>query len=352
MRINLLSEVTVRNGGNDGNGGADLLADLQPMHRLFVAVLALEAGQPVGMDRLEERLWGDFLPAEPRARLHTCKSRVCAALRPDRNGGAGDDLVVAQPGGYCLRMDRQCVDVHRFREKAAKVRALPDGDDRVAALAREALLEWGRAPARLHGPEPLAGLPGQWAANYRLTLRREHRDVLIQLLGAQIRQGGGAESVLAEFASLADADEAAREDEQLTALLMRAYYLCGRQSEAMRTYQRTVESLRRKGVEAGRELRMLERKIRNQDPSLDYPSEFVIESHDLVRAGGGHSDEQGGKDTSAPVAGDAGAAEPEDPGVGPGSSTKGGPVYSQRNIGRTVIANQGTQHVNLGGSDE
>lgn len=356
MRINLLSEVTARtgnggNGENGGNGGADLLADLQPMHRLFVAVLALEAGHPVGMDRLEERLWGDFLPAEPRARLHTCKSRVCAALRPDRNGGAGDDPVVAQPGGYCLRVDRQCVDVHRFREKAARARALPDGDDRVAALAREALLEWGQAPARLHGPEPLAGLPGQWAANYRLTLRREHRDVVIELLGAQIRQGG-AESVLAEFASLADADEAAHEDEQLAALLMRAYYLCGRQSEAIRTYQRTVESLRRKGVEAGRGLRMLERKIRNQDPSLDYPSEFIIEPHDLVRAGGGHSEEQGGEDTSALDAGDAGAAVPEDPGAGPASSTQGSPIYSQRNIGRTVIANQGTQYVNLGGSDE
>jgi DNA-binding SARP family transcriptional activator len=234
---------------------------------------------------------------------------------------------------------RHSVDVHRFRAKAAEARA--NTDDGVAPLARAALLEWGPGPAQLYGPEPLAGLPGQWAADYRLTLRREHRDLLIELLAAELRRGG-AKRVLAEFARLADADEVAREDEQLTALLMHAYYLCGRQSEALKAYQRTIESLKQKGVEAGRELRMLEKKVRNQDPDLDYPRAAVIEPRDLAHTGEQKNDDQGG-DASIP-----------DAGTDPGDS---GPVranskYSQRNIGRTVIANQGTQHVRLGGSDE
>jgi DNA-binding SARP family transcriptional activator len=339
MRINLLSEVAAYAEGSD----TDLLAAMQPMHRLFVAVLALSAGRSVGMDQLEERLWGDFLPADPRARLHSCASKVRAALR---NENVRDDLLAVQAGGYCLRVHRQSIDVHRFRTKAAEILIRADEPGSRASLAREALLEWAPATTQLYGPEPLAGLPGQWAANYRLTLRREHRDVLIGLLAAELRHGAAAR-VLTEFAKLADADEVAREDEQLTSLLMHAYYACGRQAEAFRAYQRTVESLRRKGVETGRELRMMEKKIRNQDPGLDYPHPAVIAPRDLVPADEGYSGGQGSDAPAAPLD----AEGPEDSGSGMGKREKHKASYSQRNIGHTVIANQGTQHINVGGSD-
>ena len=335
MRISLLAEVTARAGGRDD----DLLAALQPMNRLFFAVLALAAGQPVGMDRLAEQLWGGFPPADDRGRLHSCASRVRAAMK---NAGAnGQVLLVAQAGGYCLRVDKQAVDVHRFHAKASELRAHLGRDDaQVVSLARDALREWGPRTAQLIGPEPLAGLPGRWAGDYRLTLRRERGDVLTELIAAELRRGGAAR-VLAEFAGLAD-DEAGREDERFTGLLMHAYYLCGRQSEALRAYQRTTESLKRKGIEVGRELRLLEKKIRNQDPGLEYPREIVIESHDLVRAVDEQSDTDDPGDASPGSANAANAAK----------AASAGPVYSQRNVGRTVIANQGTQHVNLGGSDE
>ena len=339
MRISLLGEVTAF--ADDGD--ADLLAALQPMNRLFFAVLALAAGQPVGMERLAEQLWGGFPPAGDRGRLHSCATRVRAAAK---NAGTGEqDLLVAQAGGYCLRIDKHSVDVHRFRGKASEARAHLGRDDAlVASLARDALREWGPEVAHIYGPEPLAGLPGQWAADYRLTLRRERREILIELLAAELRLGG-ARRVLAE---LADAEEAGREDERFTGLLMHAYYLCGHQSEALRAYQRTTESLKRKGVEAGRELRLLEKKIRNQDPNLDYPREILIEPRDLVRAGDEDSEERGGHTPERGIRADA----PDDAGPGSAKATGAGPVYSQRNVGRTVVANQGTQHVNLGGSDE
>lgn len=332
MRISLLSEVTARADGGD----ADLLAALQPMNRLFFAILALAAGQPVGMERLADQLWGGFPPADDRGRLHGYAYRVRVAAK---NAGAdGQVLLAAQAGGYCLRIDKQSVDVHRFHAKTSEVRAHLGRDDaRVVSLAREALREWGPRASELTGPEPLAGLPGQWAADYRLTLRGERRDILTELIAAELRRGG-AERVLAEFAGFAD-DEAGREDERFTGLLMHAYFLCGRPADALRTYQRTTESLKRKGIETGRELRLLEKKIRNQDPSLDYPREIVIEPHDLVRAGD--------EDSEKPDPDDRGDAGP-----GPAKAASAGPVYSQRNAGRTVIANQGTQHVNLGGSDE
>jgi DNA-binding SARP family transcriptional activator len=346
MRISLLGEVTAQADGAD----VDLLAALQPMHRLFVAVLALHAGQPVEMTRLEARLWDGYPPADPRARLHTCAYRVRTAMRNARE--PGQNVIDATGGGYCLRVARDAVDVHRFRAKAAEARAhIGRDDDRVIALARGALREWGPDTTVLGGGEPLIGLAGDWAANYRPTLRREHGDVVVELAAAEMRRGG-AERVLAAFAGLADADEAGRDDERLAALLMRAYYQCGRQSEALRTYQRTTESLRRKGAEAGRELRMLERKILNQDPSLDYPQEFTDGTGELVPVGNEKGREDAGEPDDEGSA--SGAGQRERGGRGPqlAREQNSQPIYSQHNVGRTVVANQGTQHVNLGGSDE
>lgn len=356
MRISLLGEVSARADEADGADGADgdLLAALQPMHRLFVAALALPTGQPVEMARLEERLWDGYPPAEPRARLHAYASRVRGALRQAPE--AAEHIIDATSGGYCLRVARDAVDVHRFRTRAAEARAhIGRDDERVIESARCALREWGPETTLIGGGEPLLGLAGDWAANYRLTLGREHGDVVVQLAAAELRRGG-AERVLAEFAGLADADEAGRDDERLAALLMRAYYQCGRQSEALRTYQRITESLRRKGAEAGRELRMLERKILNQDPSLDYPHEFTTGTTDLVPASTAGK-ENGGEDAGEPddEGSTSGAGPRERGGRGPQfahESNNSRPTYSQHNVGRTVVANQGTQHVNLGGSDE
>jgi DNA-binding SARP family transcriptional activator len=341
MRVRLLGEVAAHADGRD----TDLLAALQPMNRLFFAILALSAGQPVGMERLAEQLWGGFPPADDRGRLHSYSYRVRAAAK---NAGAGGQVqLVTQAGGYCLRIDKHSVDVHRFHAKTSEVRTHLGRDDAlVVSLAREALREWGPEPAQLNGPEPLAGLPGQWAADYRVTLRRERRDLLIELIAAELRRGG-AGRVLAEFAGFAD-DEAGREDERFTGLLMHAYYLCGRQSEALRTYERAAESLKRKGMETGRELRLLEKKIRNQDPGLDYPEEILIEPHDLVRAGSEDSEKPGSHTTEPDVT----ANDPEGAELRAAKAGSAGPVYLQRNVGRTVIANQGTQNVNLGGSDE
>jgi hypothetical protein len=97
---------------------------------------------------------------------------------------------------------------------------------------------------------------------------------------------------------------------------------------------------------------MLEKKILNQDPSLDYPQEFAAGAADLVPTITDSGREEGSEH------GDGGS----EPGAGPREQGGRGPQFvdgfnsranfSQHNIGRTVVANQGTQHVNLGGSDE
>ena len=97
---------------------------------------------------------------------------------------------------------------------------------------------------------------------------------------------------------------------------------------------------------------MLEKKILNQDPSLDYPREFTIGAGDLVPADNG----KGRKEDARPGDGESEAGEStrEPDGRGPqfANDSNSRATYSQHNVGRTVVANQGTQHVNLGGSDE
>lgn len=343
MHVNLLGPVTAYAEAGD----ADLFAVLQPMHRVFIASLVLAGGRPVGMDTLTEQLWGAYAPVDPPGRLHSCASKVRRAVL--KGAAPGDQLLLTrEAGGYCLRLGQDLIDVHRFRDRATEARAHVRRDDAmVVRLTREALREWGPETVRLHGTEPLAGLPGEWAKGYRRTLQREHRNVLIEHLAALLRCGG-QEVLIAEFAALTDADDAGREDEQLTGLLMQAYYRAGRQAEAIEIYNRTRESLRRKGVEPGRELRMIEKSIRNQDPELGQQGKTVNEPRDLVLVR---------KDDSAHAGGEAAADDTQETGQensGPGGeqAAKSGPSYHQHNSGRTVIANQGTQHITVGDSNE
>lgn len=96
---------------------------------------------------------------------------------------------------------------------------------------------------------------------------------------------------------------------------------------------------------------MMEKEVRKQDAALSYPrpGELAHRAHDLSRP-----DNTAQHDSDDDESNDAGAAtqEPGDRDSAPDSSVSPGSTYSQRNIGRTVIANQGTQHVSLGRADE
>jgi hypothetical protein len=96
---------------------------------------------------------------------------------------------------------------------------------------------------------------------------------------------------------------------------------------------------------------MMERETRKQDADLSYPrpGELVHRAHDLSHPD--NTSQPDSDDEDADTGTDA-EQEPEDRGSAPDGSVSHGPTYSQRNIGRTVIANQGTQHVSLGGADE
>ena len=95
---------------------------------------------------------------------------------------------------------------------------------------------------------------------------------------------------------------------------------------------------------------MTEKETQKQDAVLSYPrlGELVPRTRDLSHPDNTAQHDNDDENHDA----DAAAQEPEDRDSAPDGSVSNGPTYSQRNIGRTVIANQGTQHVSLGGADE
>jgi len=133
---------------------------------LLLAVLAVHADRPVSAEALIGRLW-DGEAAGTRAMLHVLVSRVRRVLADRRTGAR----VERGAGGYRIRIDPTAVDVHRFGALVEQSRAPGIDPVRRAGLLTEAL--------RLWRGEPLAGLPGHWAARTREAWRREYLDAVV-----------------------------------------------------------------------------------------------------------------------------------------------------------------------------
>lgn len=79
----------------------------------LLALLALEAGRVVSVDRLVDQLWGEDVPASGTAGLHVYVSRLRRLL-----AGTGA-RVVTRPPGYLLELPRTAVDVHLLATQLA-----------------------------------------------------------------------------------------------------------------------------------------------------------------------------------------------------------------------------------------
>jgi DNA-binding SARP family transcriptional activator len=224
--------------------------------RALLAILLLHAGEVVSSDRLIDDLWGDEPPDAGAAALRVRLSQLRKTLGPE-----GNALIVARPPGYVLRVDPEQVDLRRFeRLAAAGERALADGDPRTAVdRLTEAGALW-RGPALAD----FAYAPFAQAAIARL------EELRLAAAAARIE----AELALGRHGPLvAELESLVREhplSERLTGLLMLALYRDGRQAEALAAYRaqrrRLVDEV---GIEPGRALQALERRILAQDAALD-----------------------------------------------------------------------------------
>jgi DNA-binding SARP family transcriptional activator/Flp pilus assembly protein TadD len=219
--------------------------------RCVLGVLLVEAGRPVSVDQLVDRVWGDEVPQRVTNALYSYLSRLRRAV-----AGATDVEIKRQPGGYALIVDPQAVDLHRFRRSVAAARA-SDADRPAAELFAQALGLWRG--------EPFDGLDTPWLTSMRRLLLGERFAAELDRNDVLLRLGRHGEMLPALSAAVAEHPL----DERLAEQAMLAFYRCGRQAAADEVYRQIRGSLADElGSDPGVALRRLHERILVADPGL------------------------------------------------------------------------------------
>lgn len=234
MRVRLLGSVDVEAEGR--------LLDVGPLQRRAVlAALAVDAGTPVSIDALTDRVWGSQTPEAPRSALYAHVARLRRFL-----AGTGDGIALhRQADGYVLDIDPQLVDLHRAARLFEASRSCTVDDVRIASL-REAMDLWRG--------QPLANLSNYWAAKVRRSVESQLVGLAAAWAAEELRLGN-AEAVADRLARVIESNPLA---EPLVALQIRALCALGRTSEALQTYAAVRTQISEQlGTEPGPELRNL-----------------------------------------------------------------------------------------------
>jgi DNA-binding SARP family transcriptional activator len=219
-----------------------------------LALLLLSANEVVSADRLIDELWGEDVPRSGRTALQVRVSQLRKAL-----GDTGGRIVTRAPG-YRLRVDRDELDLYCFEQLVSAADGAEPAE--AAAKLREAFDLWRGAP--------LVDL--SYASFAQPTIRRLEElrlEVLEKRVEAELELGREAELV-GELETLVE-EHPLRE--RFHAQLMLALYRCGRQADALATYQNArrvlVEQL---AIEPSAPLRRLQQAILRQEQSRQYRS--------------------------------------------------------------------------------
>jgi DNA-binding SARP family transcriptional activator len=234
------------------------------LSRALLAYLLLHANEPVSSDRLVDELWGEGAPKTAVASLQNYVSRLRKSI--------GRERLRLSSAGYTLRVDPEQLDVARFDRLVAEAQTAP-------AKERAELLS---AAIALWRGEPLEDLAFEEFAQAEIAQLSERLlNALEARIDAQLELGGGPE--LVEEVEGLVTDHPLRE--RLRGQLMLALYRAGRQKDALDVYQSARHMLQEElGLEPSEELRVLERRILEQDPALltGAPSAVPIESRRTV----------------------------------------------------------------------
>jgi DNA-binding SARP family transcriptional activator/ABC-type transport system substrate-binding protein len=249
LEFRILGELEVVEGGRRLDlGGAK--------QRAVLAILLLRRGEAVSSDRLIDELWGERPPATAAKTLQVYVSHLRKSL--------GEGAIETRGRAYALALEPGQVDATRFERLAAEGRgALHEGDATGAAeRLREALAIW-RGPALADfAYEPFAQTESARLEETRL-------GALEDRIEADLARGEHA-SLCAELEALAEQHPTR---ERLQGQLMLALYRSGRQAEALDRYGAARRALQEElGIEPGRELQELQRRMLKQDPALDPPA--------------------------------------------------------------------------------
>jgi predicted ATPase/DNA-binding SARP family transcriptional activator/tetratricopeptide (TPR) repeat protein len=237
-------------------GDAGPVRLVAPMQRRLLAALVIGAGETCSGDALIDALWGASPPASAPKLLQVYVSQLRKVLpAPAR--------IRTRGGGYALEFDDRSIDADRFERLLDEGReALGDGNPALAmSLLTKALDLWRGAAYADVAYEAFAYVEAERLEELRRVAIEERNDAGLAL--------GRHKELLAELTSSARAHPLR---ERLQGQAMVALYRCGRQSDALEVYADVRTRLRDElGLEPGPELRELQRRILQHDPSLFVP---------------------------------------------------------------------------------
>jgi DNA-binding SARP family transcriptional activator len=220
--------------------------------RAVLALLLLEPGRVVSVDRLIDALWGERPPKTANTSLQNFISQLRKLLGPT--------VLETKAPGYRLRVRPGELDLDRFRVAVESARTAETAER--AAKLRHALALW-------RGP-PLADLSFEaFALPHVAHLEELRLGALEERVQADLDSGDHGELV-GELEALVEEFPVR---ERLRGLYMLALYRSGRQAEALQTYQEgrriLVDQL---GIEPSRKLQQLHGAILRQESGLQAPS--------------------------------------------------------------------------------
>jgi len=219
--------------------------------RAVLALLLLDPGRVVSVDRLIDALWGEQPPKTANTSLQNFISQLRKTL--------GAEVLETKAPGYRLRVRPGDLDLDRFRVAVESARAAEPAER--AAKLRHALALW-RGPA-------LADLSFEAFAQPHVAHLEELRlGTLEERVQADLDSGSHGE-LIGELEALVEEFPVR---ERLRGQYMLALYRSGRQAEALQAYQEgrriLVDQL---GIEPSRKLQQLHGAILRQESELQAP---------------------------------------------------------------------------------
>ncbi|MFB9177306.1 BTAD domain-containing putative transcriptional regulator [Dactylosporangium sucinum] len=229
--------------------------------RAVLALLLVDPGRVVSLDRIVHGLWAGEAPSSATGTLQAYVSQLRRVLEPDRPPRTPPAVLVTRDPGYALAVAPSQVDAVRFAAavEAARADLRAGAYDLAERSLTAALGEWRGAPFADFADEEFAVAP----AAQLTELRDSAVEELIEVQLATGRPAGAAASAQGLL-------ERHPFRERAWGQLMIALYRAGRQADALAAYRRAREVLDDElGLPPGPHLQALEAAILRQDPDLD-----------------------------------------------------------------------------------
>lgn len=218
--------------------------------RALLALLTLEPGRPVAVDRLVDEIWAGEPPGGAEVTVRSYVSRLRRTLGPAAP-------IRGSAAGYLLEVEPDTVDARRFE------RLVREANDAFQQRLFGSAIELIRKALGLWRGDPYADLDVDRTLRVEAERLEELRlHAVERRLEADLELGGGSELVDELEAQVRRHPHR----EAFWRQLMLALYRSERQADALATYHRARDALDEQlGIEPGEELQALERAILRHD---------------------------------------------------------------------------------------